>query len=177
MKTVRRIMKGDKNLVVSIRTTQDHWIAFTRKADDTGWKTLDDVDVVVASAVDNRDMPTAAVVHMLDKADLCKRFDEAYKARQSADHSIKVGIGVWIALYGGANLATPDSVASIGAGAGDIEPPIARVPLMLPQDTSIKAPDDPAVGQSNFTIADAKRRLAQSLGVKPETIRITIRDV
>ena len=37
--SVRRIVKGDEQHTVSIRTTQDTWIAFPRNDDDNGWVT------------------------------------------------------------------------------------------------------------------------------------------
>jgi hypothetical protein len=38
--SVRRITKGTVSKVVSIRTTQDTWIAFPRTEKDGGWRTL-----------------------------------------------------------------------------------------------------------------------------------------
>src|SRR5436309_15557018 len=63
--SVRRITKGGKSQKVSIRTSQDMWIAFPRNKDDKSWRTLSDVDVVLAVSVDDRDEPKFAQVHMI----------------------------------------------------------------------------------------------------------------
>src|SRR5215475_5360956 len=61
--SVRRISKGSTSKIVSIRTSQDTWIAFPRTEKDKGWRTLDEVDAVVAVSVDDRQTPKFAKVH------------------------------------------------------------------------------------------------------------------
>ena len=56
--SVRRITKGKTTKTVSIRTTQDKWIAFPRNRKDDAWATLADVDYVVAASVDSPRQPT-----------------------------------------------------------------------------------------------------------------------
>src|SRR3989442_14378184 len=46
--SVRRISKNGDSKLVSIRTTQDTWLAFPPEPNGKGWVTLDDVEVVVA---------------------------------------------------------------------------------------------------------------------------------
>jgi len=58
--SVRRIVKGAEQHTVSIRTTQDTWIAFPRNDDDSGWVTLDDVDYVEPSPLMIRTARSAA---------------------------------------------------------------------------------------------------------------------
>src|SRR5712664_1558441 len=58
--SVRRITKGGKNRKVSIRTSQDTWIAFPRNKKDNGWATLSDVDLVLAVSVDDGHNPKFA---------------------------------------------------------------------------------------------------------------------
>ena len=64
--SVRRITKGGESKIVSIRTTQDTWIAFPRIKGDKSWRTLDEVDAVVPVSVDDRHNPKFAKVHMID---------------------------------------------------------------------------------------------------------------
>ena len=71
--SVRRILKGGVTKLVSIRTTQDTWIAFPRTDEDKGWRTLDDVDQVVAVSVDDRHNPKFAKVHVLDGEEMRDR--------------------------------------------------------------------------------------------------------
>src|SRR5258705_3520511 len=63
--SVRRIAKDGESKLVSIRTTQDQWIAFPPEPNAKGWTTLDDVEVVVAVSVDANVPPQEALVHWL----------------------------------------------------------------------------------------------------------------
>src|ERR1700693_3532560 len=63
--SIRRITKGKLEKTISIRTSQDTWIAFPRTPDDRTWATLADVDYVVAASGDRRDNPRCARVHLL----------------------------------------------------------------------------------------------------------------
>lgn len=177
---IRRITKGGKSLLAAIRTSQDTWIAFPRTEDDKKWATLSEVDVVVAASVDDPTNPKFALVHMFDAKDVRERFDRAYAARQAAGHIIQLGRGVWVSLY---REEATDPVQRVGAGIGIAHPPIARVPLdganaggagmtpigrPAPTDGMIDGADEP------LTIAQAKARLARTLGVDPASIKITV---
>jgi hypothetical protein len=184
--SVRRIRKGSDDKVVSIRTTQDTWIAFPRNEDDSRWVTLSDVDVVVAVSVDDPADPKYAQVHLIDGDEMRARFDRSYKARKAAGHSLPLGRGMWVSLY------LPDAkepVSQVGAGAGLDHPAIARVPLQPQELTGSAEPEGVADheaegGQSKskgahteekpLTINEAKRRLALSLGVDPSNVKITV---
>lgn len=169
--SVRRIVKGKVSKVVSIRTTQDTWIAFPRTEHDKGWRTLDDVDLVVAVSVDDRHDPKFAKVHMLDGDEMRDRFNRAYAARKHAGHTIPIGRGVWVSLY------IPegrDPVSHVGAGAGLKTLPIATIPLSDEVSLSVESVSDVENDCEPLSILEAKRRLAITLGVKPENIRITV---
>jgi hypothetical protein len=199
--SLRRITRGSESLDVSIRTTQDTWIAFPRASDDKSWRTLSEVDAVVAVSVDDVENPRHVLVHMLDGDEMRDRFDRAYRARRKAGHTIPVGRGVWVALY---HDEANDPPRLVGAGAGVKHPAFARVPLR-PQDlgTGLRpaesgdsegnddgegqparaggGPRQPSVtlasasdGGEALTIPEAKRRLAASLGVDPSNIKITV---
>lgn len=177
--SVRLITKGNKSLKVTIRTSQDMWIAFPRDLKDTRWTTLADVDVVLAVAVDDSDSPKFANVHWFDAAEVRERFDRAYKARKKAGHSIPLGRGIWVSLY---HPEADEPVNRVGGGIGLAHPAKATVPLKpsdaaddnepptdAPHDDIDDADDEPPL-----TIAEAKRRLAKSLGVEPSSIKITV---
>ena len=183
--SIRRIQKGESDLLVSIKSTQDQWLAFSRTPDDKAWSTLADVDAVVVSSVDEIDRPRRARVHLIDAASLRDRFDRAYAARLAANRSIPVGRGVWISLYD----REDGSVTLVGAGAGRDTPEMAIEPLTRPHDDEPSPPsdvnaiteaapteidDDEPVGEPPLTIAEAKRRLAITFGVDPSAIRITV---
>ena len=95
--SVRRIKKDGQSKVVSIKTTQDTWIAFQRN--DTSWITLPDVDAVVAVSIDRWQNAKFIQVHMIDGKDMLERFDRAYAARLAAGNKISPGSGVWVSLY------------------------------------------------------------------------------
>jgi hypothetical protein len=174
--SVRRISKGSVSKVVSIRTTRDTWIAFPRTEKDKGWRTLDDVDQVVAVSVDEQHNPKFAKVHVVDGDEMRDRFNRAYAARKKAGHTIQLGRGVWVSLY---LHETQHPVNRVGAGAGLKYPAIATVPLApelnaAAEPTSTEHERDPHAAEPPLSIAEAKRRLAVTLGVDPANIKITV---
>jgi hypothetical protein len=165
--SLRRISKGSKKKLVSIRTTQDTWIAFPRTSDDRNWLTLADVDAVVAASVDDHHNPKFAKVHIIDGDEMRDRFDRSYKARLKAGHTIPIGRGMWVSLY---NSEANDPPSLVGAGAGLKNPPIATVALT----SSGPAPKEAMASDEPLSIAEAKRRLAITLGVDPSSIKISV---
>jgi len=184
--SVRVLRKDGAVHRVSIRTSQDQWIAFPRLLDDTGWATLGEVDVVVAVSVDqvHPATPAHALVHWFDGADIRARFDRAYAARKAAGHSLPLARGIWIPLYKDDD-GTPTNV---GGGAGN--DPASRLACVWLLDGPPEAdvveggsalvgtPASPAVdgaaGEKPLTIAEAKRRLALTFGVPETSIRISV---
>lgn len=169
--SMRRITKGSESKLVSIRTTQDTWIAFPRDKQDKEWVTLSEVDAVVAVSVDAADGPRFANVHLLDGDEMRDRFDRAYRARKAAGHKIPLGRGVWVSLY---QVEAQDPVNRVGAGAGLEHKPITRVSLSeatAPEGETTATPETP---NKPLTITEAKRRLALTFGVTPESVKITI---
>ena len=173
--SLRRITKGKETKTVSIRTSQDTWIAFPRTSEDDGWATLGDVDYVVASSIDDYDNPQYAQVHMIGGDEMRARFDRAYSARKEAGHVLPVGRGIWLSLY---EKEASKPVSLVGGGIGLDHPPIAKV--KLPDQALDKVVDEQLaepvkeVDEAPLTIAEAKRRLAKSLGVAESDIKITI---
>jgi hypothetical protein len=93
--------------------------------------------------------------------------------RKKAGRKIPIGRGVWVSLY------IPegnDPVSHVGAGAGLKFPPFATVPLS--SDAGVDQPLDKGTAvvtaEPPLTIAEAKRRLAMTIGVDPANIKITI---
>lgn len=172
--SLRRITKGGDSKLVSIRTTQDTWIAFPRDKTDSEWVTLSGVDMVVAVSVDDPENPQFAQVHLLDGDDMRSRFDRAYAARKQAGYKIPVGRGVWVSLY---HPEGNDPVTHVGAGAGLKSPAVERVPLEGLADAADPARDqelDEEGQDERLTIPEAKRRLALTFGVDPASVKITI---
>lgn len=174
--SVRRITKGKESKVISIRTSQDTWIAFPRMENDMSWRTLDEVDAVVPVSVDDKHDPKIARVHLVPGDEMRDRFNRAYKARKDAGHSIPVGRGIWISLY---NKEANDPVSHVGAGAGLKFPPIAEVPIEFGAAIADDSDNNDEVSAMKerappMTIAEAKRLLSISLGVEPANIKIIV---
>ena len=194
--SVRDIRRGAEQGRVSIRTSQDSWIAFPRNRTNDGWGTLDDVDYVVAASVNRKHEPDRAAVHLIPTKDAKARFDRAYKARKDSGYIMHVGRGLWISLY---DKESSDPVSHVGAGLGHAleQKTLADVSLAElskldvasgaeneePYDDAGSAVDPlPArVATATMasqaiplTIAEAKRRLSETLGVPESSIRITI---
>jgi len=176
--SVRRISKDGDSKLVSVRTTQDQWIAFPPKPKRDGWITLDDVDVVVAVSVDANDPPREALVHWLPADEMRKRFDAALKARVAAKRVQPDRRGIWIPLYE-READNRENVSYIGGGAGLDYPAIARVLIDggggAPPPAAANGVDD---GEGNdedaLTIGEAKRRLSRTLGVPESSIKIIV---
>lgn len=171
--SVRRITKGKESKVVSIRTTQDRSIAFPRIEGDKSWRTLDEVDAVVAASVDDKENPHFGNIHLLPGDEMRDRFNRTYEARLKAGHTIPVGRGVWLSLYANEALSP---VHHVGAGAGIKYPPFAKVPLdaaaLISADNEVDEEDVKA--DEGLTIAEAKRGLAITFGVDPSNIKIIV---
>ncbi len=136
--SVRRIIKGTIAKTVSIRTSQDTWIAFPRNPTDDGWATLAEVNYVVAATVDDRDNPRFAQVHMIEGDEMRARFDRAYAARKRAGYTMPIGRGIWLSLY---DKESDQPVTHVGAGAGPNHPAIARMPLAAEKADKASARD------------------------------------
>lgn len=181
--SLRRITRGTESHNVSIRTSQDTWIAFPRRTKGGGWVTLDEVDFVVAVSVDDRHNPREARVHMIPGDDARDRFNRAYAARERAGHTLPVGRGIWLSLY---DVEADDPVSHVGAGMGIVYPPLAVADLTKEGLIETSGSDgNPGEGENSkpsvdlgierpLTLADAKRRLSETLGVPESAIKITI---
>ena len=183
--SLRLITRGTEKHKVSIRTSQDTWVAFPRKTKAAGWVTLDDVDFVVAVSVNDRHNPTKARVHMIPADDARAKFDRAYQARKAAGHTLPDGRGIWLSLY---DQESSNPVSHVGAGMGLDYKPLATLDLTkssLPnggKDAVEEAAEDEdgedgeAVSDDNapLNISEAKRRLAATFGVPETSIKITI---
>ena len=179
--SLRRITKDGVSKTVTIRTSQDTWIAFPRNSDNTGWSTLEDADLVVAASLTEKGGDRANF-HLMDADDIRARFDRARAAKLKADHVMPSERGVWISLY---NEEADSPVSMVGAGAGLAFKPFAKnIPVVIAEsewsdladENELVEPDPRDATSQNepLTIAEAKRRLALSFGVDPSAIKITV---
>jgi hypothetical protein len=188
--SLRQISRSGETHKVSIRTSQDTWIAFPRdRSGKDGWVTLDDVDFVVAASVNDKVNPTEARIHLIPGEEARDRFNRAFAARKAANHTLPPGRGLWVSLY---EKDAPDPVSHVGAGAGLAHKPIAVLDLTreaLPtgaadevdevegEESEAEAVTPPAsapAAEPPLSIPEAKRRLALTLGVPESAIKISI---
>jgi hypothetical protein len=173
---VWKIEKNGNIQLASIRTTKDRWIAFPPLKDK--WKTLDDVDVVVIAAVDDKDDPKNAEIFLVGADDVRDRFNAAYKARIEAGQKVRFNFGMWVCLdRDGRGIA-----ASVGSGIAAANKPIAKYPLSQ-IDVDEVSEFDAEEADDNFeeltTISDvliaAKQRISSLAGVEIEKIKIDLK--
>ena len=90
--------KDGKVKVASVRTTQDRWIAFPPLNEGKRWKTLDEVELVLVSAVDSRENPQNVDVYLFPADEVRRRFDASYAARITQGHTVRDNYGMWVLL-------------------------------------------------------------------------------
>lgn len=171
--SVRRISKNGDSKLVSIRTTQDRWIAFPAKPNGKGWFTLDDVEAVIAVSF-SPSSRHEAWAHQIPATEMRERFNRAYQARKEAGRHLPKGRrGIWIPLYD--REGNNKNVSYVGGGAGLDHKPIARFPLDggAGGGATIPAGDDTGP-KGGLTMAGAKRGLALTYGVPETSIKIII---
>lgn len=176
--SIRRAVKGDESKVVTIRTSQDTYVAFPRDEEAEEWATLAMADMVVAATVDDRENPRFAHVHLIDGDEMRDRFDRSYKARIDAGHVIPAGRGMWLSLY---EQEQNDVPTLVGAGAGLDNPPALRVPLGQEDKDESAAEIEVVAAEAilpdsnpQLSIADAREQLAKTFGVDPSNVKISI---
>ena len=100
--SVRRITRGAESKIVSIRTTQDTWIAFPRVEGDKGWRTLDEVDAVVPVSVDDPHNPKFAKVHLIGGDEMRDRFQPGLcRPQESGAHDFSWAGCMGVAISSG----------------------------------------------------------------------------
>lgn len=114
--------KDGKMIRISIRTTKGRKFAFPSTDEGKAWLTLDDVEVVVVAAVDDRDDPMSIQVYKFDAKEVRQRFGDAYAARKNAGMSIRDNFGMWVSL----DRDERNIPRSVGTGLGDEFPPIVE---------------------------------------------------
>lgn len=186
--SLRLITKGAERKKISIRTSQDTWIAFPRNETNTGFATLEDVDVVIAASLAEKHDATTAKFHWIEGDDMRARFNRLYEAKAKANHVIPEGRGIWLSLY---DEEKTDPVSLVGAGVGRPEANTLFAEVSIPGvkeggpilDDEAEADDEaapaapaqmPSPDDGPLTIPEAKRRLAMTFGVSPDQIKITV---
>ena len=175
--------KDGKRGSASIRTSQDRWFAFPPLDGGRRWKTLEDVDIVLVSALDKPEKPANVEVYVFDTDVVRARFKAAHAARIEAGHKIKDNHGMWIKL----DRDERGLPTSVGSGLADYRPPIAIYALeqLLADDDLVVDPPPTAAELPRETngagetisniMAATRQRVAAVAGVRLEAVKLDVR--
>jgi hypothetical protein len=181
---VWKLDRHGKVQLASIRTTKDRWFAFPSLKHGTKWKTLDDVELVIVAAVDDREHPRNVEIYLFEAPEVRRRFDAAYAARTKAGRVVTDNFGMWVNL----DEDKRHLPASVGAGLAAEHKPIAKFSLddllaegaadaeLAPEDADVSeaAPDS-----SPGTIAEvmdwARHRIATLSGVRTDAVKLDLK--
>lgn len=180
------VTKDGVTKVASVRTTRDRWIAFPPLENGTKWKTLDDVDLVLVSAVDDPKNPQNVDVYLFPADVVRERFDASYSARIENGHTVRDNYGMWVWLDAG----DPSIPSQVGSGLAEEFPRIAHFTIdELEADVSsptarevadVSIEHDEASEIPNFTtvgevLAWARSEIAKLSGMASEAIRLDLK--
>jgi hypothetical protein len=176
------LTKAGKTRIASVRTTRDRWIAFPPLNGGKNWKTLDDVELVLVSAVDDRLNPQNVDVYLFPADEVRKRFDRSYSARVAAGHTIRDDYGMWVMLDKG----DPTVPGQVGSGLASDYPAIARFSLDELQEANAEvarevefvapgAADQIEPATVGEVLTWARNRIASLSGVNTEAIKLDLR--
>lgn len=181
-------IKDGKTSTVSVRTTRDRWFAYQPVEGGTRWKTLDEVELVLVSAVDDPADPRNVDVYLFPADEVRKRFDASYAARSENGNTMRDGFGMWVKLDAG----DPSVPSQVGAGLADDYPAIARFSLdeleasatpqvveEMPVALQEEASQEEAGGSALSTVADvltfARERIAELTRMPADAIKLDLR--
>lgn len=184
------LTKNGKTETASIRTTRDRWVAFPPLDDGKRWKTLDDVDLVLVAAVDDRLNPQSVDVYLFPADEVRRRFDASYAARIANGHTVRDNYGMWVLLDKGDDAV----ISQVGHGLAEEYPPIANFSIDELEESVTKdvrkianaAPSShrevaavAVPGSALDTVADvltfARRKIAALTGMPVEAIRLDLK--
>ncbi|OYW45919.1 MAG: hypothetical protein B7Z08_04790 [Sphingomonadales bacterium 32-68-7] len=175
--------------VASVRTTRDRWVAFPPLNGGKNWKTLDDAEVVLVSAADDRENPQNVDVYLFPADEVRKRFDASYAARIQNGHMVPDDYGMWVMLDKG-----DDGVVSqVGHGLAAAYPAIARFSIdeleadlapksqAMAQEASVPAEEGgqgdgvPELNTVADVLAFAREKIAALTGMPTEAIKLDLK--
>jgi hypothetical protein len=184
LSNVWTIQRNGEAQSASIRTTRDRWIAFPPLEGGKRWKTLDDVDLVIVSAVNSKEDPKNIEVYIFQARDVRQRFDAAYNARRKAGRAIRDDFGMWIGL----DKDERGGPTSIGSGIAEQHRPVAvysieslmpGIPKSQPEPDNLGSRREPSETEAPITISDvmawARKRVSEIAGVRVEAIKLDLK--
>ncbi|MBZ8132658.1 hypothetical protein [Afifella sp. IM 167] len=166
------ISRNGRERRACLRTAADRWIAFPPTG--TGWKTLDEVDIVIIATVDRVENPQAIEIYLLGADEVRSHFQAAYKARQAAGQRLTKNFGMWVAL----DLLENEDVRHAGSGILAGHEPAARLSLaeLDGADEAIAGADVAGRPRDQIVrILDAARgAVAEITGLPVDKVRLSL---
>lgn len=174
--------KDKKTKIVSIRTTRDRWIAFPPLDNGTRWKTLSNVELVLVSAVDNRDNPKNIEVYLFPADAVIEHFNASYVDRIKNGHAVHDNFGMWIKL----DTPSSDLPTQVGGGLADEYPAIARFTMdelenemAITMDETISedcdSPEEATFSTINEVISWARSEITRLSGMPIASIKMDLK--
>lgn len=173
------IEKNGKSGRVSIRTTQNRWIAYQPQNGGKNWKTLDDADYVCISAFDydDDDDPTCIDVHFIKANTIRDAFNRSYKARTDDGASITDDFGMWTCM----DECEGDRAVNVGSGFATDKNMIASYSLDDADNTDKKSSksDLPSRSESrtlsvSAILDDARTKISRITGIAVDSITLDL---
>lgn len=184
------LTKDGKTQTASVRTTRDRWVAFPPLDNGKRWKTLDDVDLVLVAAVDDRLNPQNVDVYLFPADEVRKRFDASYAARIANGHTVRDNYGMWVMLDKGDDAV----ISQVGHGLAEEYSRIANFSIDELESTVTKgvrkladeaAPNaeevdtvadaGPALNSVANVLTFARQKIATLTGMPIETIKVDLK--
>lgn len=176
------LKKGVTDTSGCIRTTRDRWFAFPPLAGGTKWKTLDEVEVVIVSAVNSKENPERVEVYVFPAVEVRRRFDAAFSARAKDGQVNRDNFGMWVAL----DEDDRGIAASVGSGIARRFPPVATYEIsdLLTEDGAFEdegnEPDEELSARNDPTsipevMSWTRAQIARLAGVSVEAVRLDLK--
>lgn len=175
------VSKGGRSRKASFRTTRDGWIAYPPLDKGTRFRTLNDVEVVFAAAVDDPDDPQRIVVYEFPADIVRERFRASYNARIEAGQVVRDKFGMWVKL----ERDQSGRAAGVGSGLAEEYDPIGEYDIASLMDEN----GPPSGGGSQLpgasstvtgttiadVLADARKQIAALAHVRPEAVKLDLK--
>ena len=166
--------KAGKTGKMAIKHSRDRRFAFENLS--PGWKTLDEVDLIVVVSVDDKELPKRLEVYLFDANEVRDCFNKNREARLAA--SMKVNnYPMWISL----DMKPDDRPNNVGSGLAAKYPAIEVVNIVYP-NTPTPDPVNPSQGAKQIktkSVADvidgAKTEIATITSIPIEQITIELK--
>lgn len=180
--------KDGKAQIASVRTTRDRAIAFNPLENGTRWKTLDEADLVLVSAVDDRLNPQNVDVYLFPADEVRKRFRASYAAKMEREHIVRDNYPMWIMLDAGDD----QIIHNIGHSLAVDYPAIARFTIdeleagvepetkrmaaeAAPEPEEEVVADPPVLNTVADVLAFAREKIAALTGMPADAIKLDLK--